>query len=93
LSHWYAAQRACGIRVRGLYSTKDTFVTLSAAQPNVTPLWLEQQTGVAWATLRRQFTAVDHGGDLRAHVHHRRTFPYYCSVHFSLGMTGTITVQ
>ena len=21
------------------------------------------------------------------------TFPYYCSVHFSLGMTGTITVQ
>jgi plastocyanin len=21
------------------------------------------------------------------------TFPYYCSVHFMLGMTGTITVQ
>jgi len=21
------------------------------------------------------------------------TFPYYCSVHFALGMTGTITVQ
>jgi plastocyanin len=21
------------------------------------------------------------------------TFPYYCSVHFFLGMTGTITVQ
>jgi plastocyanin len=21
------------------------------------------------------------------------TFPYYCSVHFTLGMTGTITVQ
>ena len=24
---------------------------------------------------------------------HVGTFPYYCSVHFSLGMTGTITVQ
>jgi plastocyanin len=24
---------------------------------------------------------------------HAGTFPYYCSVHFSLGMTGTITVQ
>ena len=27
LPHWYAAQRANGIRVRGLYSTKDTFVS------------------------------------------------------------------
>ena len=24
---------------------------------------------------------------------HVGTFPYYCSVHFSLGMTGTIKVQ
>jgi plastocyanin len=24
---------------------------------------------------------------------HAGTFPYYCSVHFSFGMTGTITVQ
>jgi len=23
----------------------------------------------------------------------RRVLPYYCSVHFSLGMTGTIRVQ
>ena len=32
LPHWYAAQRACGIRVRGLYSTKDTFVTTALAR-------------------------------------------------------------
>src|SRR5262245_7677422 len=53
LPHWYAAQRALALRVRGLYSTKDTFVTLALGQPEVTPAWLETQTGVAYATLRR----------------------------------------
>src|SRR5262249_10745576 len=43
LPHRYAAQRACGIRVRGLYSTKDTFVT-TALDAGVTIAWLEQQT-------------------------------------------------
>jgi len=52
LPHWYAARRACGIRVRGLYSTKDTFVT-TALDAGVTIAWLEQQTGVTYATLRK----------------------------------------
>ena len=54
LPHWYACQRALGIRVRGLYSTKDTFVT-TALIAGVKIAWLEQQTGVAYATLRRHY--------------------------------------
>jgi len=54
LPHWYAAQRACGIRVRGLYSTKDTFVT-TALEAGVTIAWLETQTGVNYLTLRRHY--------------------------------------
>jgi len=44
LPHWYAAQRALGVRVRGLYSTKDTFVT-TALDAGVKIAWLETQTG------------------------------------------------
>jgi hypothetical protein len=40
--------------VRGLYTTKDTFVSL-AMTCNASPAWLEQQTGVAWATLRKHY--------------------------------------
>jgi hypothetical protein len=40
--------------VRGLYSTKDTFVT-TALDPGVTIAWLEQQTGVLYATLRKHY--------------------------------------
>jgi hypothetical protein len=40
--------------VRGLYATKDTFVSL-AITCSVNPAWLEQQTGVAWATLRKHY--------------------------------------
>jgi len=54
LPHWYAAQRALGIRVRGLYSTKDTFVTM-ALHAGVRIAWLETQTGVNYATLRRHY--------------------------------------
>src|SRR5262245_60013175 len=54
LPHWYAAQRACGNRVRGLYSTKDTFVT-TALEAGVTIAWLETQTGVNYLTLRRHY--------------------------------------
>jgi integrase len=54
LPHWYAAQRASGIRVRGLYSTKDTFVT-TALEAGVTIAWLETQTGVNYLTLRRHY--------------------------------------
>jgi integrase len=52
LPHWYAAQRASGVRVRGLYSTKDTFVT-TAPEAGVTIAWLE--TGVNYLTLRRHY--------------------------------------
>jgi hypothetical protein len=54
LPHWYTCQRALGIRVRGLYSTKDTYVT-AALQVGVKIAWLEQQTGVSYATLRRHY--------------------------------------
>jgi hypothetical protein len=54
LPHWYAAQRAKGIRVRGLYSTKDTFVSV-ALQAGVKIAWLENQTGVNYLTLRRHY--------------------------------------
>jgi len=52
--HWYNAQRALGLRVRGLYCTKDTFVT-TALQAGVKQAWLEAQTGVAWNTLKRHY--------------------------------------
>src|SRR5262249_59331542 len=54
LPHWYACQRALGIRILGLYSTKDTFVT-TALQAGVKIAWLETQTGVSYATLRRHY--------------------------------------
>jgi len=54
LPHWYVAQRALGLRVRGLYSTKDTFVT-TALDANVKIAWLETQTGVNYLTLRRHY--------------------------------------
>ena len=54
LPHWYACQRALGIRVRGLYSTKDTFVS-AALTAGVKIAWLETQTGVNYATLRRHY--------------------------------------
>jgi integrase len=56
LRHWYAAQRACAIRVRGLYALKDTFVSNAlSATPPVPITWLEEQTGVRYATLRQHY--------------------------------------
>ncbi len=59
--HWYDALRALGIRQRGLYVTKDTFVTLTLKRAeddgrgqDVIP-WLVQQTGVAYETLRKHY--------------------------------------
>jgi integrase len=52
--HWYDALRACGVRQRGLYCTKDTFVSF-ALKAGVRIAWLEQQTGVAYATLRKHY--------------------------------------
>jgi integrase len=52
--HWYKCLRALGIRQRGLYCTKDTFVT-TALQAGVRIAWLEAQTGVNYATLRKHY--------------------------------------
>ena len=40
--------------MRGLYSTKDTFVT-TALDANVKIAWLETRTGVNYLTLRRHY--------------------------------------
>jgi integrase len=53
-THWYNGLRALGIRTRGLYCTKDTFCSLAVTR-GVNPSWLEQQTGVAWATLKKHY--------------------------------------
>jgi hypothetical protein len=52
--HWYDGLRALKIRQRGLYCTKDTFVT-TALDLGVKIAWLEQQTGVTYATLRKHY--------------------------------------
>jgi integrase len=51
--HWYDALRALSLRSRGLYTTKDTFVSIALRVRG--PLWVEQQTGVAYATLRKHY--------------------------------------
>jgi integrase len=54
LRHWYDCLRGLGIRQRGLYATKDTFVT-NALSIGARIAWLEAQTGVNYATLRRHY--------------------------------------
>lgn len=54
LPHWYRCLRALGIRQRGLYACKDTFVSM-ALGIGVKIAWLEQQTGVRYDTLRRHY--------------------------------------
>lgn len=62
--YWYACVRALNIRVRGIYCTKDTFVTTSLQVPNLRIAWLESQTGVSYATLRRHYGKwMPRGGD------------------------------
>jgi len=53
-THWYDCLRSLGIRQRGLYCTKDSFVS-TALLAGVKPAWLEQQTGVSYGTLRRHY--------------------------------------
>ena len=52
--HWYDCLRALGLRVRGLYCTKDTYVS-HALQKVGRVEWVEQQTGVAYATLKKHY--------------------------------------
>jgi hypothetical protein len=53
--HWYDCLRALKLRVRGLYCTKDTFVTVSFHRMPENVLFVERQTGVAYATLRKHY--------------------------------------
>jgi hypothetical protein len=57
-AHWHDGLRACGIRQRGLYTTKDTNVTTALSDVGVTPAWIEQQTGVAYTTLRKHYGKI-----------------------------------
>jgi hypothetical protein len=52
--HWYKCLRALGLRVRGLYCTKDTYVSM-VLQTVRDPRWVEEQTGVALATLKTHY--------------------------------------
>ena len=52
--HWYDCLRALGLRVRGLYCTKDTYVS-TALQAVRDPRWVEKQTGVALSTLKTHY--------------------------------------
>jgi integrase len=47
-------QRVLGIRVRGLYATKDTFCSIYLSNGGRIE-WLSQQTGVAEGTLRKHY--------------------------------------
>jgi integrase len=56
--HWYACLRALGIRQRGLYCCKDTFVSIALACGRDDVLgFLVNQTGVALQTLRQHYAA------------------------------------
>ena len=62
--HWYRCLRAVGVRVRGLYATKDTYVSLAMSR-GVDVAWLQEQAGVAYDTLRRHYGKWmrSHGSD------------------------------
>jgi len=53
-THWYHCLRALGLPIRGLYATKDTYVSLAMSR-GVDPVWLQEQTGVRFETLRRHY--------------------------------------
>lgn len=53
------AQRVLEIRLRDLYATKDTYVSL-ALTAGVNLTWLSEQTGVAEGTLRRHYGRFVH---------------------------------
>jgi len=50
------AQRVLGIRLRGLYATKDTFCSVYLSNSGRIE-WLSQQTGVAEGTLRKHYAS------------------------------------
>ncbi len=54
-----AAQRALGIRLRDLYATKDTYVSVALTK-GVNLTWLSEQTGVMESTLRTHYGRFIH---------------------------------
>jgi hypothetical protein len=58
-THWYHCLRALGLRIRGLYASKHSFVSLAMSR-GVDPVWLQEQTGVRFETLKRMRSE---GGD------------------------------
>ena len=54
LKPWYTCLRALGIRQRGLYAMKDTYIS-TALTAGVNIAWLEAQTGVRYETLKRHY--------------------------------------
>jgi hypothetical protein len=63
-THWKDCLAQLRIRYRGLYATKDTFVSLTLAKAEedgkgetVIP-WLVRQTGVSYETLRKHYAKV-----------------------------------
>jgi integrase len=65
--HWYECLRSLGIRQRGIYCMKDTFVT-TALVAGVNIRWLEQQTGEDYATLKKHYSRwmpLEIGSELR----------------------------
>ena len=53
-THWYRCLRALGPAVRGLYATKDSYVSLAMSR-GVDPVGLQEQTGVRFETLKRHY--------------------------------------
>ena len=64
---WHPLLRELRIRPRGLYSCKDTFISL-ALTAGVNVVWLEGQTGVSYQTMRKhygQYVASEGANQLR----------------------------
>lgn len=53
-AHFYRCLRGLGIRIRGIYATKDTYIS-TALTAGVNTVWLEAQTGVRYETMRRHY--------------------------------------
>ena len=54
-AHWGKVLADLGVRARGAYCMKDTFVTIALLAPDVNLPWLEKQTGVRRETLMRHY--------------------------------------
>ena len=60
-----SAQRVLGIRLRDLYATKDTYVSVALTK-GVNLTWLSEQTGVMESTLRTHYGRFIHASQADA---------------------------